>query len=220
MVKIATNVYLANNVTFANNIDEYCRQYGFKFSSINLALKLDNRIGLKAYLNPSPGLSGGHLERDLRYVISTCKSKNSLSFFKKIYSYQDKRINIVFETITELLKKIFFERIVWLGVSYKKESLSLHNSPFYHCFNEFLKSKINFLFYDSYFVLQKNWISKYAIDISFIKKNTDRNLFILNYLDNKDYLSLQSAFKSKKNYILNINPDNNFKLLNNMSNLF
>jgi hypothetical protein len=58
------------------------------------------------------------------------------------------------------------------------------------------------------------------VDINFIKKNNRENLFILNYLDNKDYLSIRSILKDKRNYILNINSNNNFKLTNNINNLF
>ena len=58
------------------------------------------------------------------------------------------------------------------------------------------------------------------MDINFIKKNNRENLFILNYLDNKDYLSIRSILKDKRNYILNINSNNNFKLTNNINNLF
>jgi nucleotide sugar dehydrogenase len=219
MVKVAINLYLATNVTFANTIDEYCRQYGFKFSSINLALKYDSRIGLKSYLNPSPGLSGGHLERDLKFLISTCKNKQTLLFFKKIFSYQKKRIDVVFKSIQSVEKFFPYKRIIWLGISYKKNSLSLLNSPFANCIKKFIKKKKIFLFYDSYFFL-KNKISKHAVDINFIKKNNRENLFILNYLDNKDYLSIRSILKDKRNYILNINSNNNFKLTNNINNLF
>jgi UDPglucose 6-dehydrogenase len=220
MVKVATNLYLATNVTFANNIDEYCRQYGFKFSSINTALKYDKRIGLNAYINPSTGLSGGHLERDFKYLISSCKSENALIFFRKIYSYQKKRIKIVFDNIQNLLKEKKFKRIVWLGISYKKNSFSLYNTPFIYCINKFLKKKTRFLFFDSYFSLKSNWINKYSVDINFIKKNKTQNLFILNYLDIKDYLFLRSSLKNKSNYILNINSNNNFKFIKKIDNLF
>lgn len=220
MVKGAINLYLATNVTFANTMDEYCRQYGFKFSSINLALKYDTRIGLKSYINPSPGLSGGHLERDLKNLISTCKNKQSLIFFRNIFSYQKKRIAAVFKTIQSLKKEKKFKRIIWLGVSYKKNSLSLYNSIFKYCITRFLKNKVNFLFYDSYFTIDDYSIDKYSVDINFIRKNKNNNLFILNYLDNKDYLSLSGIFKNKNNYILNINSNNSLGLLNNINNLF
>jgi len=181
MAKAAINLYLATNVTFANIIDEYCRQYGFKFSSINLALKYDSRIGLKSYVNPSPGLSGGHLERDVKNLISACKKKQPLLFFKKIFSYQKKRINIVFKSIQSVEKFFPYKRIIWLGISYKNNSLSLLNTPFSNCIKKFIKNKKKFLFYDSYFLLEnKNNMIKYLVDINFIKKKKKKNLIILN----------------------------------------
>jgi UDPglucose 6-dehydrogenase len=220
MVKMAVNLYLATNVTFANTIDEYCRQYGFKFSSINLALKYDNRIGLKSYLNPSLGLSGGHLERDLKTIISNSKSKNTLSFFKKIFFYQKIRKKLLPEYVENLFKIKKVKRIVWLGISYKQNSLSLYNSPFLNCVNHSVKKKINFYWYDSYFTLKKSNINKFLKNLKYIKKNNSNNLYIFNYLSKKDYKSLERILKSEKNYILNLNKDNNFIKSSNVENLF
>jgi len=220
MVKMAVNLYLATNVTFANTIDEYCRQYEFKFSSINLALKYDNRIGLKSYLNPSLGLSGGHLERDLKTIISNSKSKNTLSFFKKIFFYQKTRKKLLPKYVENLFKIKKIKRIVWLGISYKQNSLSLYNSPFLNCLNHSVKKNITFYWYDSYFTLKKSNINKFLKNLKYIKKNNSNNLYIFNYLSKKDYKSLERILKSEKNYILNLNKDNNFIKSSNVKNLF
>ena len=65
MVKIAINLFLFSSVSFANMMDYYCRQFGFKFSDINNSIKDDKRIGKNSYISPSLGISGGHLERDV-----------------------------------------------------------------------------------------------------------------------------------------------------------
>ena len=69
MIKMAINLYLLTSVSYANLLDFYCRQYGFKFSSINQPIRLDKRIGVSSYISPSLGISGGHLERDLFSII-------------------------------------------------------------------------------------------------------------------------------------------------------
>ena len=73
MVKMAINLFLFNSVSYANLMDNYCRQFGFKFSDINDSIKSDKRIGIKAYISPSLGLSGGHLERDVYTALKTLK---------------------------------------------------------------------------------------------------------------------------------------------------
>ena len=53
MVKIAVNLFLLTSVTYSNAMDYYCRQFGFKFSKINAAIRTDKRIGKYSYLSPS-----------------------------------------------------------------------------------------------------------------------------------------------------------------------
>ena len=47
MVKMAINLFLFNSVSYANLMDNYCRQFGFKFSDINESIRSDKRIGKK-----------------------------------------------------------------------------------------------------------------------------------------------------------------------------
>ena len=58
---MAINIYLSFSVTFANIIDDLCRQYDSNYTKIIQPLKNDERIGQSAYVNPSLGFSGGHL---------------------------------------------------------------------------------------------------------------------------------------------------------------
>ena len=80
MVKIAVNLFLFNSVSFANLMDNYCRQHGFKFLKINNSLRDDHRIGKKSYIEPSLGLGGGHLERDV-FLIKNSKNIKLKIFF-------------------------------------------------------------------------------------------------------------------------------------------
>ena len=58
ITKMAINIYLSFSVTFANIIDDLCRQYNSSYSKIIQPLKNDDRIGQSAYVNPSLGFSG------------------------------------------------------------------------------------------------------------------------------------------------------------------
>ena len=72
--KISINLMLISSIMTSNTIASYCEKINASWSDIIDTLKLDKRIGKFAYLRPSPGLSGGNLERDLM---------NSYKFFKK-----------------------------------------------------------------------------------------------------------------------------------------
>ena len=91
-LKWAINLFLLNCVTYANAIDLYCRQFGFKFSKINTAIKLDQRIGEKSYISPSLGIGGGHLERDLFTITETVNSKVVKKILQKFKGIKQKKI--------------------------------------------------------------------------------------------------------------------------------
>jgi UDPglucose 6-dehydrogenase len=68
LAKIAINFFLVSSVTTTNTLAEVCEHVGADWSEIAPALRLDARIGPKAYLKPGLGIAGGNLERDLRTV--------------------------------------------------------------------------------------------------------------------------------------------------------
>jgi UDPglucose 6-dehydrogenase len=68
LAKIAINFFLVSTVTTTNTLAELCANIGADWNEIAPALRLDARIGPRAYLTPGLGLSGGNLERDLMTV--------------------------------------------------------------------------------------------------------------------------------------------------------
>lgn len=70
LAKIAINCFLVSTVTTTNTLAEICEAIGADWKEIMPALKLDERIGPKAYLEPGLGIAGGNLERDLITVQS------------------------------------------------------------------------------------------------------------------------------------------------------
>lgn len=134
LAKIAINFFLVSSVTTTNTLAEVCERIGADWSEIAPALRLDARIGPKAYLNPGLGIAGGNLERDLvtvkRLVAGTdadtgvvdAWTRNSLH--RKEWTVRTLRkalahrgINIADATIG-----------VW-GLAYKENTHSTKNSP-------------------------------------------------------------------------------------------
>ena len=64
LIKISINLYLFFSVSYANIMEKMSRQNDISFSKIIDVLRNDRRIGRYSYINPSLGMSGGHLERD------------------------------------------------------------------------------------------------------------------------------------------------------------
>ena len=104
LIKISINLYLYFSVNFANIMDNFSKQIAVDYTRIVENLKNDKRIGINSYINPSPGISGGHLERDVFYI----KRNNNLnikSIFSNFENFNDKRKNELKKILTNLVKK-------------------------------------------------------------------------------------------------------------------
>jgi UDPglucose 6-dehydrogenase len=68
MVKHALNSYLATCITFANEIANVCESVAADMSEVEAALRLDPRVGKKAYVRAGSAFGGGTLARDVQFL--------------------------------------------------------------------------------------------------------------------------------------------------------
>ena len=208
ITKMAINIYLSFSVTFANIIDDLCRQYGSNYFQIINPLKNDDRIGHYAYIKPSLGFSGGHLERDLFYLEKISKNQLIKKIIKNFLDFNDSRINKI--NVKNLLGKKKMIKTLIIGKSYKKNSFSEVNSIFKKLGNKF---KLNY-FDDIFF---KNNNSKNQL--SELVKKTD--LIIYNYSTKINLNRLLILAKKYNKKIININDRKiNVKNIKNLVNFF
>ena len=196
MVKISINLYLFASVTFANCLDYYCREKNFKFRDITTPIKLDDRIGLNSYLNPSLGISGGHLERDLFTTLISVKNNYVKNFFEVLKKINNSRFdllkNILFKKI--LLKN--YSKIIWFGPSYKKESFSIKNSSYLKILNFLKKMDKELYCHDS---IHKIFFLKNNIINPFVFKKKKNYLLIYNYSNSEIKNKIKNVIKKNKN---------------------
>jgi UDPglucose 6-dehydrogenase len=68
MVKHSVNAFLATSVTFANEIAAVCETVGANAADVERALRLEPRIGPRAYIKPGASFAGGTLARDVVFL--------------------------------------------------------------------------------------------------------------------------------------------------------
>tara|TARA_B100002051_G_C16701845_1_gene621453 strand:- start:961 stop:1725 length:765 start_codon:yes stop_codon:yes gene_type:complete len=208
ITKMAINIYLSFSVSFANIIDDLCRQYVCSYSNIIQPLKNDVRIGQSAYINPSLGFSGGHLERDLFYLNEISKNKIIKQMVKNIMSFNNKAINKI--DLNNLFKKNKIIKTLIVGKSYKKNSYSTINSTFNKLSKNFKVSYFDDIFF-------KNIDMKKQLN-ELIKKN---DLIIYNYSSEESKKEILKLSKKYKKKLINISQKKiNTKTKNNFINLF
>ncbi|MCL5019228.1 MAG: nucleotide sugar dehydrogenase, partial [Patescibacteria group bacterium] len=73
MIKYASNVFLANKISFANLISFYCEKTGADVNEVLSGVGIDERIG-KQFLNPGLGYGGSCLPKDVKAFLNIGKS--------------------------------------------------------------------------------------------------------------------------------------------------
>ena len=131
LAKIAINCFLVASVSTTNTLAGLCERLGADWSEIAPSLRLDARIGPKAYLKPGLGISGGNLERDLATVCCLGEAKDSdtrvIESFRGLSAHAKDWIWRVLEG--GVLSEVESPRIAVLGLAYKENTHSTKNSP-------------------------------------------------------------------------------------------
>lgn len=128
LTKAAINLYLANSVTFANTLSDFCEANGSDINEIIPTLQTDKRIGPYAYLRPTLRIAGGHLERDLLMLERLARKKKiSNGAVGFILKQNNKRYKWVLEKLKTHLAKKNPAICIW-GLSYKKDTTSTKNA--------------------------------------------------------------------------------------------
>jgi len=130
--KISINMLLASTITTTNMLSQICEKISADWYEIIPSLKLDERIGTKAYLTPGLGISGGNIERDISTVHSILKKYNKpksiVKAFQKNSNYAKSWVFRILKR-ERILKEKNFSKIAVLGLAYKINTSSIKNSP-------------------------------------------------------------------------------------------
>jgi UDPglucose 6-dehydrogenase len=131
LAKISINACLVASLCVSNLLAELSESIGADWAEIVPALRLDQRIGAHAYLNPGLGIAGGNLERDLRTVITLAQGKPiGAGMVHAFLDHSAHRKNWTFAILTEaLLSHNPGAKIAVLGLAYKENTHSTKNSP-------------------------------------------------------------------------------------------
>ncbi len=129
MTKHAINAFLANQVSFANEMGDICDGVGVDWFDVIPALRLDKRVGEGALLKSGLGFGGGTLARDVGVLRRTGK-KNGVSTLlldAVMHVNQDQNL-IVMEKLRLLFGSLKGLRVGVLGLTYKPGTSAIRRS--------------------------------------------------------------------------------------------
>jgi GDP-mannose 6-dehydrogenase len=128
MVKYASNNYHALKVAFANEIGAVCAQLGADGQTVMRIFCEDHDLNISPkYLRPGFGFGGSCLPKDLRAMVHVAKERDIVTpVLDNVLASNDAHIRRVVDVILERRK----ERVALLGLSFKRGSDDLRESPF------------------------------------------------------------------------------------------
>jgi UDPglucose 6-dehydrogenase len=129
MAKHALNAFLATSVSFINDIADACEKVGADILDVTKALRSDERIGQRAFLDSGLGFSGGTLGRDLVALRNIGrKHRSDLPVVESVLKKNQLRPKALVGRLEFLLGGVTKKRITILGLTYKAGTSTLRRS--------------------------------------------------------------------------------------------
>jgi UDPglucose 6-dehydrogenase len=221
MLKHALNSFIATTISFANEISDVCEKVGVDATKISEIMKLDNRVGANARINPGFGFSGGTLARDIQ-VLRELGNENDVEthILDAIMKVNKNRIAMVIQKLENEVGSLNGKKIAVLGLTYKSGTDTLRRSlpmelvdilnkqnVLVRAFDPMVKNNIGEIeiFKTPYeaaencdaIVLLTAWPEFKDLDIQKLKEVSKSNMFF----DTQNFLDPEKFKKSKFRYI-------------------
>ena len=166
--KILENVYRSINIGLVNELKILCAKMKIDIFEIINAAKT-KPFGFQAFY-PGPGYGGHCIPIDPFLLTWVAKRYNfETKFIKLSGEINTKVILLIFEKIKKILKKKKNEKVLILGVAYKKNVDDYRESPSLRLMNLLEKNKIKYDYYDPFIPRIRNSRSLKISQISSIK---------------------------------------------------
>jgi UDPglucose 6-dehydrogenase len=129
MTKHAVNAFLANSVSFMNEVAAICERVGANAKEVESGLKSEARIGPKAYLSPGGAFEGGTLARDVTTLADLAHELAvPASLMPAIRESNQRHRTWPLRKLKEKLGTLAGHRIAVLGLTYKPGTSTLRRS--------------------------------------------------------------------------------------------
>lgn len=139
MVKHALNSYLATCVTFTNEIASVCENVAADMSEVEAALRLDPRVGQKAYVRAGAAFGGGTLARDVQFLKAIARDRHiRVPVLTAVLESNDHHKGWVVRHLQRRLGALAGKKIGLLGLAYKAGTDAIRRSVAIEVLNELI----------------------------------------------------------------------------------
>lgn len=145
MIKYASNVFLANKISFANLISFYCEKTGANVDEVLTGVGIDERIG-KKFLNPGLGYGGSCLPKDVKAFLDI--GKRSLIDVQLLTAIENINIRAQENFLEKILKNSPGKKVAVWGLSFKPNTDDIRFAPSVFIIKKLLEQGFQINVYD------------------------------------------------------------------------
>lgn len=129
MAKHASNAFLATSISFANEIADLCEVTGADVTEVAAVLRLDSRIGPRAFLSAGLGYAGGTLGREIKTLHAVGAERGvPTDLLDAVDEVNGRRLSSLEQRLEKALDRARRPHVAVLGLAYKPGTSTLRRS--------------------------------------------------------------------------------------------
>lgn len=130
MIKYASNSFLATQISFINSISQICEKVGADVTQVSRGMKLDKRIGAKAFLNAGLGYGGSCFPKDVEALIQiAADNKVAFKILEEVEAVNKLQRQHFVEKIKSTLGNLKNKKIAVWGIAFKPKTDDIRMAP-------------------------------------------------------------------------------------------
>ncbi len=149
MVKHAINSFLANQISWANEMGNFCDKMGVDWFEVIPALSLDQRVGRGALLKSGLAFGGGTLARDVGVLRRIGKENGAeTALLDAVIQVNRKQNRVVLEKLGLIFGNLKGLQVGVLGLTYKPGTSTIRRSAAIEIVKELERNEVRVKAYD------------------------------------------------------------------------
>jgi UDPglucose 6-dehydrogenase len=148
-IKYAWNSFSATRIGYVNDLVDLCDKTGVNINHIVQAISLSELLLPTENLKPGPGIGGSCLPKDVKALIDMAKENGSqVPIIEGVLNANQQHKKRIVQKIRKLLDEAKGKTVCILGLSFKKNTDDIRETPAIYILQELQKNNITIKAYD------------------------------------------------------------------------
>jgi len=149
MIKYASNSFLATSISFINSVANLCEKVGADVTQVAAGMRLDKRIGKRAFLDAGPGWGGSCFPKDVKALVQIAdENYTQFEILQAALEQNERQKKWILGKLFTLLPELKDKKIALWGVAFKAGTDDVREAPALKIIEELLAAGAEVLVFD------------------------------------------------------------------------